>query len=128
MKEFYYDEYVNDDEVSDEEILDDLDPNNHNIILDDPELYDVDDDDDNTNDEITNKPQVQEVLPKTLLAALRAELVLKEFDRGSLSFKKDGVEYEGVPMLEINPNKFVFKLEPDGKLKSFNLSDIQVFA
>ena len=67
-------------------------------------------------------------MPRTLLSALRDELKLQEPDRGALSFSKDGIDYEGVPMLEINPNKFVFKREPEGKLKSFLLSDIYVTA
>ena len=120
MKKIYYDEYIdNNDEISDEEVMQDLDQENHVIVLDDPdELDDVED-----NDDV--KTQVQ---PKTLLSALRDELKLQEPDRGSLEFSKDGIDYEGIPMLEINPNKFVFKLEPDGKLKSFLLSDIYVTA
>ena len=114
MKKIYYDDYIdNEDEISDEEMMQDLDPENHGIILDDPDTLELD--------------YIQiPVQPKTLLSALRYELKLQEPDRGALSFSKDGVDYEGVPMLEINPNKFVFKLEPEGKLKSFLLSDIYV--
>ena len=120
MPNYYYDDYDNyDDEVSDDKILSDLYSENHTIELDDPDTWYDDEDED---DIIDNEPITQ----KTLLSALRYELKLKEFERGSLSFKKDGVSYEGVPMLEINPNKFVFKLEPDNKLKIFLLSDIQV--
>ena len=114
MKKIYYDEYIdNEDEISDEEMMDDLDPENHGIILDDPETLEYDEDLDDI--------QIP-VQPRTLLSALRDELKLQEPDRGALSFSKDGIDYEGVPMLEINPNKFVFKLEPEGKLKSFLLS------
>ena len=99
MKKIYYDEYIdNEDEISDEEIMQDLDPENHGIILDDPDTLEYDEDLDDI--------QIP-VQPKTLLAALRDELKLQEPDRGVLSFSKDGVNYEGVPMLEINPNKFV---------------------
>ena len=119
MRKLYYDDYIDsDDEISDDDLMQELDPENHEIILDDPESLDDEDFDD-----IPVRVQ-----PKTLLAALRDELKLKEYERGSLTFIKDGVEYEGVPMLEINPDKFVFKLEPDDKLKSFNLSDIIVNA
>ena len=118
MKKIYYDDYIdNEDEISDEEMMHDLDPENHGIILDDPDTLEYDEDLDDI--------QIP-VQPKTLLSALRDELKLQEPDRGALSFSNDGVDYEGVPMLEINPNKFVFKLEPEGKLKSFMLSDIYV--
>ena len=118
MKKIYYDDYIdNEDEISDKEMMQDLDPENHGIILDDPDTLEYDED--------LDYIQIP-VQPKTLLSALRYELKLQEPDRGALSFSKDGVDYEGVPMLEINPNKFVFKLEPEGKLKSFLLSDIYV--
>lgn len=118
MRKIYYEDYIdNDDEISDDEMMKDLDPENHVIILDDPDTLEYDEDLDDIQ---------MQVQPKTLLAALRDELKLREPDRGSLTFSNDGVEYEGVPMLEINPNKFVFKLEPDDKLKSFILSDIYV--
>ena len=122
MRKLFYEDYLdNDDEITDEEIIQDLDPENHNIDLDDPESEEFNRPDDMADDAI-----LTEVKPKTLYAALKDELKSKEVDRGSLTFTKDGVEYEGVPMLEINPNKFVFKLEPSGKMKSFLLSEIQV--
>ena len=120
MRKLYYDDYIDsNDEISDEEMMQELDPENHEIVLDDPESEDFDE------DEIDILTPVK---PKTLLAALKDELKLKEYERGSLTFTKDGIEYEGVPMLAINDNKFVFKLLPENKLKSFNLSDIQVVA
>jgi hypothetical protein len=119
MRKIYYDDFLDsDDEITDEEIIQDLDPENHNIDLDDPDSEEFND--------VQDDGILQKVQPKTLYAALKDELKSKEVDRGSLTFTKDGVEYEGVPMLEINPNKFVFKLEPSGKLKSFLLSEIQV--
>lgn len=122
MRKLFYEDYLdNDDEITDEEIIQDLDPENHNIDLDDPESEEFNKPDDMADDAI-----LTEVKPKTLYAALKDELKSKEVDRGSLTFTKDGVEYEGVPMLEINPNKFVFKIEPSGQMKSFLLSEIQV--
>jgi len=119
MRNLYdYDYFDKEDEITDEDMMDDLEPDNHTIDLDDPDDFEFDEID---NVESTVKPQ-------TLLKALRDELKVKEVDRGSLTFKKDGETYEGVPMLEINSNKFVFKLEPSGQLKSFLLSDIQVTA
>lgn len=118
MNKLYYDDYIDsEDEITDEEIMQDLDPENHEIVLDDPDKLEY-------NDDVDDIPMP--IQPKTLLAALRDELKIKEYDRGSLSFSKDGVDYEGVPMLEINPDKFVFKLEPSGELKSFKLSTIRV--
>lgn len=75
--------------------------------------------------------QSPEVTGKTLLSVLRGELKKSEADRGSLDFRFDGVNYSGVPMYEINPNKYVFKIvdEDDnqvGPLKSFILSNITV--
>jgi len=85
------------------------------IQLDDPES--IEDDDEET------VPQ-----GKTLISVLRSELRKPECDRGSIDFRYDGKDYEDcVPMLEINPNKFVFKLEKEGnKMKSFFLSNISL--
>ncbi len=117
MRKLYFDDY--DDEITDDDIIHDMDPESHNIDLDNPDDLEYEKD-------IDDLPSL--VHPKTLLAALRDELKLKEYERGSLTFIKDGVDYEGVPMLEINPNKFVFKIEPSGKMQSIVLSDIQVLA
>ena len=116
MRNLYYDDYTDEDldDIQDVELEDtDLD-------LDDP--YDLDDIED---DDVEIKTYVK---PKTLLAALRDELKVSEADRGSLTFTYNGVDYDGIPMVEINPNKFVFKLESSGKLQSFLLSDIYVTA
>ena len=59
-----------------------------------------------------------------LLNVLRDELKLKECDRGYLTFKYRGEIYDGIPMVEINPSKFVFKI--DDKMKSILLSEITV--
>ena len=45
MKKIYYDDYIdNEDEISDEEMMQDLDPENHGIILDDPDTLEYDED------------------------------------------------------------------------------------
>lgn len=95
------------------------------IELEDPEEIDIEDDKDidDDEDEVYYEYELDDD-PKTLLSALRNELKLKEYERSSLLFQKDGEELEGVPMLEINPNKFVFKILPEGKLRSIVLSDI----
>ena len=94
------------------------------IVLDDPE--DIEGNVDDDEEEETYYEYEFDDDPKTLLSALRNELKLKEYDRSSLLFQKDGEELEGVPMLEINPNKFVFKMLPEGKLRSITLSDIVI--
>ena len=78
MKKIYYDEYIdNEDEISDEEMMQDLDPENHGIILDDPDTLEYDEDLDDIQ---------MPVQPKTLLSALRDELKLHEPDRKLKSF------------------------------------------
>ena len=75
--------------------------------------------------------QSPEVTGKTLVSVLRAELNKPEPDRGSLDFRFNGVNYTGVPMNEINSDKFVFKIIDDddnqiGPLRSFILSNITI--
>lgn len=88
-------------------------------------LYDMDSDvivsdeeDDNVDYVKVNKGM------DSLLNVLRDELKLKECDRGYLTFKYRGEIYDGIPMVEINPSKFVFKI--DDKMKSILLSEITV--
>lgn len=63
--------------------------------------------------------------PKNLLGLLRSELRKPYEERGSLMFRFEGKDYDGIPMLEINPNKFAFEVD-GGKIKSFVISDILV--
>lgn len=58
-----------------------------------------------------------------LLSILRDELKLSEDERGVLKFLYRDEMYEGVPLHEINSNKFLFIV--DGKYKSFVLSEIE---
>lgn len=85
------------------------------IQLDDPE--DLSDED--------NVVYALKEKSRTLLNILRTELKNPEYNRGSLEFRHDGEMYDGVPMIEINPDKFVFKLLPENKLKAFKLSEIK---
>lgn len=121
MKKYFYDDIDNVDEVE----YDSLDQKtdgygiSNRINLDEPDDFsDVDD-----SDIIGVEDEIQ-TRGKTLLTVLRDELKTPEYNRGSLDFKFNGEVYEGVPMLEINPDKFVFKLLPSNKLKTFRLSDI----
>ena len=125
MRKIFEDDYIdNAEDIANADMMQDMD--NDGVILDDPEdlepeEVDLEDDGDETYYEYEIDDD-----PKTLLSALRNELKLKEYDRSSLLFQKDGEEMEGVPMLEINPNKFVFKMLPEGKLRSITLSDIVI--
>ena len=69
---------------------------------------------------------IVKVEPKTLVGVLRDELKLKEPDRGILYFRHQGSDYAGVPLCELNPNKFVFNIIPENKPRSFTLSEIQL--
>ena len=114
MQKFYsYDDVDENDEIPDEVVFgvedDGFGPDDR-IQLDDPE-------------ELSRE---EEYTPKNLVSLLRQELKRLYCDRGTLSFRYNGEDYEGVPMLEINPNKFVFEVGDDKKLKSFLISDITI--
>ena len=59
-----------------------------------------------------------------VVAALRDELKKKEYQRDYLKFRYRGEVCDGVPMLEINPSKFVFKI--DDKLVGVKLGEIKI--
>ena len=113
MQKFYgYDDIDENDEIPDEIVFgvdDDGYGPDDRIRLDDPE-------------ELSD----EEYRPKNLLGLLRQELSRPYYDRGMLSFRYNGNDYEGVPVYEINPNKFVFEFEDGDKkiCKSFPISDI----
>ena len=60
----------------------------------------------------------------TVVTALRDELKKKEYQRDYLKFRYRGEVCDGVPMLEINPSKFVFKI--DDKLVGVKLGEIKI--
>lgn len=82
------------------------------------ELDDVDD------QEVVNDVDKNKELGTQLVKILRQELEKKECSRDYLSFRYRGEIYDGVPMAEINPSKFVFKI--DNILKAINLSEIKI--
>jgi len=111
-----YEDVYSFDDMSDDEIYAQLGSEEENHIgLENPEALD------DEEEEIVVKKKAQ-----TLISVLRDELRVQEPDRGSLAFRYSGKDYEGVPMAEINSNKFVFKLLPSGTMKSFVLSDIKL--
>lgn len=60
----------------------------------------------------------------TLINMLRDELKKKEPNRDFLRFRYRGEICDGIPVSEINPSKFVFKI--DNKLRGINLSEIKI--
>ena len=59
-----------------------------------------------------------------VITALRDELKKKEYLRDYLRFRYKGEVCDGVPMAEINPSKFVFKI--DDKLVGVKLGEIKI--
>lgn len=122
MKEYYlYRDVDPDDEVPDDMLDADIYGSEEDLNLDDP-------------DELTSDEDEEEIVVKgSLISVLRSELMKPEYHRGSLDFKYKGETYEGVPMLDMNPkndpskpNKFIFSILPEKKLKSFDISEIVV--
>ena len=96
--------YKNDsDDVFGDSVINDQD--------DDIEKYDVIDVNDKT-------------IKTTLVNMLRDELKKKEPNRDFLRFRYRGEICDGVPISEINPSKFIFKI--DDKLRGVNLSEIKI--
>ena len=96
--------YKNDsDDVFGDSVINDQD--------DDIETYDVIDVNDKT-------------IKTTLVNMLRDELKKKEPNRDFLRFRYRGEICDGVPISEINPSKFIFKI--DDKLRGVNLSEIKI--
>lgn len=59
-----------------------------------------------------------------VVTALRDELKKKEYLRDYLRFRYRGEVCDGVPMAEINPSKFVFKI--DNRLVGVKLGEIKI--
>lgn len=109
------------DDPQDDEMPDDVMMQNYDTTY---SLEGSDSESDDEDEEL--EPSVSEEQPRTLVGALRDELKRIEPDRGSLLFRHQGKNYEGIPIAEISANKFVFKLVPSNQLKSFALSEIQL--
>ena len=109
------------DDPQDDEMPDDVMMQNYD------KTYSLEGSDSESDDEDDDlEPAGSEEQPRTLVGALRDELKMIEPDRGSLLFRYQGKNYEGIPIAEISANKFVFKLGPSDQLKSFALSEIQL--
>lgn len=59
-----------------------------------------------------------------VVAALRDELKKKEYQRDYLRFRYRGEVCDGIPMAEIDPSKFVFKI--DDRLVGVKLGEIKI--
>lgn len=59
-----------------------------------------------------------------VVTVLRNELKKKEYQRDYLKFKYKGEVCDGVPMAEINPSRFVFKI--NDKLVAIQLGEIKI--
>ena len=88
-------------------------------VYDDPDIDSDMQDEDPSEIDINNKN-----IKTTLVNMLRDELHKKEYARDYLRFRYRGEICDGVPMSEINPSKFVFKI--DNKLKAINLGEIKI--
>lgn len=99
---------------------------NDRVVLDDPENLDIELDDVDFEDELDNET-IDVPRKGTLISVLTNEVKQPEYTRGVLDFKYKGEEYQGVPMVKMSDDRFLFKLISHGdKLKAFKLSEIRV--
>lgn len=63
----------------------------------------------------------------SLLDSLRFDLSKPEYNRPHYNFKYNDDKYSGVPLYEMNENRFVFLIDREANLKkAFNLTDIEL--
>jgi len=136
MKEDF-DEDLMSFEMPDTDSYDDLEPQND---FTEEEEFTEDLNDDVTQElEDTEDSEVEDITPvndegditknkklgTALVKILRDEISSKkEFERDFLRFRYRGEICDGIPMAEINPSRFVFKI--DNILKAINLSEIKI--
>ena len=91
-----------------------------------PKLYNIDIPMLSKNNTGTNHESIvnDKTIKTTLVNMLRDELKKKEPNRDFLRFRYRGEICDGVPISEINPSKFIFKI--DDKLRGVNLSEIKI--
>ena len=92
---------------------------NGEVIEDDSFEQETEEQSDDIEDDYTGK----DVTP-AVVTALRNELKKKEYLRDYLKFKYKGEVCDGVPMAEINPSRFVFKI--NDKLVAIQLGEIKI--
>lgn len=139
VKESYIDdlEYDTDAELdSDVDIFDIINDNSDqfygkNEYLDENgEVIEDELEDDPFEQEVEEQPEeikdnsVGKDATASVVTALRDELKKKEYLRDYLRFRYRGEVCDGVPMAEINPSKFVFKI--DDRLVGVKLGEIKI--
>lgn len=92
---------------------------NGEVIEDETFEQETEEQPDDIEDDYTGK----DVTP-AVVTALRNELKKKEYQRDYLKFKYKGEVCDGVPMAEINPSRFVFKI--NDKLVAIQLGEIKI--
>ena len=92
---------------------------NGEVIEDDSFEQETEEQSDDIEDDYTGK----DVTP-AVVTALRNELKKKEYQRDYLRFRYKGEVCDGVPMAEINPSRFVFKI--NDKLVAIQLGEIKI--
>ena len=135
VKESYIDDLGYDVDTELDSEVDVFDAINHNS----DQFYGKTDYLDEDGEVIEDEPFEQEVeeLPEEIkdnfagkdvtaavVAALRDELKKKEYQRDYLRFRYRGEVCDGVPMAEIDPSKFVFKI--DDRLVGVKLGEIKI--
>lgn len=92
---------------------------NGEVIEDETFEQEIEEQPDDIEDDYTGK----DVTP-AVVTALRDELKKKEYLRDYLRFRYKGEVCDGVPMAEINPSRFVFKI--NDKLVAIQLGEIKI--
>ena len=92
---------------------------NGEVIEDDPFEQEIEEQPDDIEDDYTGKD-----VTAAVITALRDELKKKEYLRDYLRFRYKGEVCDGVPMAEINPSRFVFKI--NDKLVAIQLGEIKI--
>ena len=92
---------------------------NGEVIEDETFEQESEEQSDDIEDDYTGKD-----VTTAVVTALRNELKKKEYQRDYLKFKYKGEVCDGVPMAEINPSRFVFKI--NDKLVAIQLGEIKI--
>lgn len=92
---------------------------NGEVIEDETFEQETEEQSDDIEDDYTGKD-----VTTAVVTALRNELKKKEYLRDYLKFKYKGEVCDGVPMAEINPSRFVFKI--NDKLVAIQLGEIKI--
>lgn len=116
-----YDDILDYDDSESSYDLTSMYKNDSDDVFGDSVINDQDDDDIETYDVIDVNDKT---IKTTLVNMLRDELKKKEPNRDFLRFRYRGEICDGVPISEINPSKFIFKI--DDKLRGVNLSEIKI--